>query len=34
MLAGAFAIAAALISFSRLSLPLPEGLTRKRKQKV
>lgn len=29
MLAGCFAIAAAVVSFSRLSLPLPEGLTRK-----
>lgn len=29
MLAGCFAIAAVVVSFSRLSLPLPEGLTRK-----
>ncbi len=31
IMAGGFALAAALVSFSRLSLPLPEGLTRRRK---
>ena len=31
MMAGGFALAAAIVSFSRLSLPLPEGLTHRRK---
>lgn len=33
MIAGGFAIAAALISFARISLPLPEGLERKHRSR-